>query len=314
VDITAHIPDYLPSDLSWGTISRVTQTAVFGSPSNTNKLYVYRYFYDGNTKLQSSWSVWEMSPYISIRGGEFFDDRLVLAANIEASGSVQSPKLLNLDLRNPNQTGFSHALYMDYLRAGVTGATGGGPPHDRTAITFSGSFPAAAKVLVVGGADAGDWKNREIPSVIDGGNLYVTESLPSGVQVHIGFEYTREFEPSRLDLVTNVATGLSRGTPEPMTNARVQVRRVKAQLREAGHLVAEVKRNGTVVSEKVYTPVRVGEIVGEVSPSPADEFEIDVGGNAKEVSLVFSNSSFLPCGITSLSWESLYHNRSNPRR
>ena len=322
IDITAHIPGYLPMDLSWGVVSRSAKLAVFGSPTYPSKLYVYRYFYDGTAKLQSSWSTWEFDPTVLIKGGHFFDNKLMLAVQIQGQALAGFPPAptdtysnawLELDMDRPNQTGFDYPVHLDAIEELTVGTYNPFLGHqvEPTYLTHS----TLSSVMVVGSTNAGAWKGREIPiksRIV--GSLYLDAELPAGTKVLVGFTYSREYEPTRFDLITNVATGLTRGTPEPTTNSRVQLRRVKVQLKDAGHLKATVKRNGTQVSEKFYTPVRVGDAAGEVTPKSTDEFEIDVGGNAKEVSLVLSNDSFLPCGMTAISWESLYHNRSNPRR
>ena len=322
IDITAHIPGYLPMDLSWGVVSRSAKLAVFGSPTYPSKLYVYRYFYDGDAKLQSSWSTWEFDQTVLIKGGHFFDNKLMLAVQIQGQTVSGFPSVptdtysnawFELDMDRPNQTGFDYPVHLDAIEELTVGTYTPGLGHQvqPTYLTHS----TLSSMMVVGSTNAGEWKGREIPiksRIV--GLLYLDAELPAGTKVLVGFTYSREYEPTRFDLVTNVATGLSRGTPEPTTNSRVQLRRVKVQLKDAGHLKATVKRNGTQVSEKVYTPVRVGDAAGEVTPKSTDEFEIDIGGNAKEVSLVLSNDSFLPCGMTAISWEALYHNRSNPRR
>jgi hypothetical protein len=323
VDITAHIPGYLPKDISWSVISRSSKIAVFGSPTNPSNLYVYRYFYDGTNKLQSSWSTWEFDPTLKIQGGHFFDNKLMLLTQLQGASFGSFPAftptvtynnlIMEIDIDNPNQTGFDYPVLMDAINEVTVGVYTAAAGHACTPTYLTD--PSLSSLKVVGSTNAGAWKGREIPiQAILAGVVYLAVELPAGSKVLIGFQYTREYEPTQFDLVTNIQTGLSRGTPEPVTNSRVQVRRVKVQLKNAGHLKATVTRNGTQVSEKIYTPVRVGDVAGEITPAASSEFEIDIGGNAKEVTLVLSNSSFLPCNLTGLSWEALYHNRSNPRR
>lgn len=64
-DITAHVPDYLPRDIKTLTGS-TSDTVMFAfSPREPKTVFVYKYHWNGEEKVQSSWSRWDFSNEIS---------------------------------------------------------------------------------------------------------------------------------------------------------------------------------------------------------------------------------------------------------
>lgn len=55
-DVTKHVVDYLPNDVLQIATDTQTGTVYVLSTGAQNKLFVYRTFFDGNEKIQSSWS------------------------------------------------------------------------------------------------------------------------------------------------------------------------------------------------------------------------------------------------------------------
>lgn len=141
-----------------------------------------------------------------------------------------------------------------------------------------------------------------------GTDLFIDGEIPQGTEVHVGRVYSRIYEPSKF--VLRSPSRDNRSTPQPVTNARVQVRRVRAELGRTGYLRAEINRDGTKFSEKVFTPAVVGGPVGFVTPVDSDSFEFSVGANADGLSIQLINDTHLPSELLSLSYEALYHNRS----
>lgn len=57
-DITAHVPRYLPSNIIKLAASSAKDFIFALSEDEPNNIYVYKYFWQGETKVQSSWSKW----------------------------------------------------------------------------------------------------------------------------------------------------------------------------------------------------------------------------------------------------------------
>ncbi|MGD9727132.1 MAG: hypothetical protein AB7V39_12175 [Nitrospiraceae bacterium] len=57
-DITAHIPKYIPKDVSKLAVTTNEDLLCTISPNAPNEVYAYKYYWRGNEKLQSAWSRW----------------------------------------------------------------------------------------------------------------------------------------------------------------------------------------------------------------------------------------------------------------
>lgn len=313
VDITAHIPGYLPGDFTWTAASRSRSLVVFGSASNRNKLYVYRYFYDSGDKLQSSWSEWEFNSGIRIHGGDFFGDDLILFADVDTNaGAVTTRMMLNLSFTPTAQTGFEDPLYLDVLETVTVGPGAYDPNTNLTQVTLPYAIALSdGYIAVVGDGDPSRFGRLQTVSPV-GTTLYLTGEIPQNTEIHVGRTYERLYEPSKF--VLRSPSRDNRSTPQPVTNARVQVRRVRAELGRTGYLRAEVRRDGVKFSERVFTSAVVGGPVGFSPPVDFSSFEFGVGSNAEGVSISLINDTYHPSEILSLSYEALYHNRSRRTR
>lgn len=311
IDITAHIPGYLPGDFTWAAASRAKSLVIFGSASNRNKLYAYRYFYDSGDKIQSSWSEWELNEDIAIHGGDFFGDELILFADVDTDENLTTTRMmLNLDFNPTPPTGFSDPIYLDVMETVTVGAGAYSSAFNYTTVTIPYDIDLTDGYVAVLGDGAGVRFGEVLPGAGATSTLllYLAGEVPQGTEVHLGRTYDRVYEPSKF--VLRSPSRDNRSTPQPVTNARVQVRRVRAELGRTGYLRAEISRDGTKFSEKVFTPAVVGGPAGFIPPVDSGTFEFSVGANAEGLSIQLINDTFLPSELLSISYEALYHNRS----
>lgn len=77
VDVTQHIPSYLPGRCRFSAASSVAGTAFFNPTGDPTTLRVHEYYWDGDEKLQQAWSTWEF-PYI-VQQAYFVRDSVFLA-------------------------------------------------------------------------------------------------------------------------------------------------------------------------------------------------------------------------------------------
>ena len=76
-----------------------------------NTINIYKYFWDANKKVQSSWSTWSLKD-CQILSAEAYDSYLYVVVNENTN-----TKLLRIDLRNPDFTGLTHNIHMDFRTA-----------------------------------------------------------------------------------------------------------------------------------------------------------------------------------------------------
>lgn len=78
-EITVQVPKYIPTGVVQLAVSTYEDFLVAVSETERNVLYVYKWFLDGKTKVQSAWSKWIFNgDDLEIIGTEFIDQDLIL--------------------------------------------------------------------------------------------------------------------------------------------------------------------------------------------------------------------------------------------
>ena len=85
-EVTASIPRFIPKNLV-NLISSVSEEAIIAiSKEQPKRLYIYKFFFEDDTKLQSAWSYWEAKGSKSILGAAIIDSDMY--AVVEYSDGV----------------------------------------------------------------------------------------------------------------------------------------------------------------------------------------------------------------------------------
>ena len=75
-NITAHTPTYLPKDVFKIAASTNEDIVICLSSDTQNKAYVYKYFWSGDQKVQSSWSTWTFDAGDEILNVDIIEDTI----------------------------------------------------------------------------------------------------------------------------------------------------------------------------------------------------------------------------------------------
>lgn len=171
-NVTGHVPSYIPPNVIRLAASSNEDTLLVLSEDDRETLYVYRFYWDGNKKAQSSWSKWTFGD--SILDMAFIQSTLYLLINREDGLYLET---MNLE---PYQTdtGLTFKIHLD-RRVDVTGVYSSGTdlttftlPFDESGdvqIVTSGGFasnPGVALNITRTGADTftavGDWTESTV--------------------------------------------------------------------------------------------------------------------------------------------------------
>lgn len=98
VDVTEHIPDYLPQDLKRLTYHQGTSSLYMMSDMEPNRIYVYRWLIQDNKRAQASWSYWEFDEGFAGISDFFVVDNWLYVVR-EATSSTDY-RLGRIDLEN----------------------------------------------------------------------------------------------------------------------------------------------------------------------------------------------------------------------
>lgn len=300
-DVTSHVPRYIRGGVFKLSASTNEDILVALSNQTRNTIYVYKYFYSGQEKVQSSWSKWVLDEGAVILNCEFIETTLWLV--VKRSDGVF---LERLDIETGvNDAGLPMVVHLDRR---LTETKVQSLSFDGTYTTFSLPYvlpdPQALKIVSrPGNADIAPGK--VIPYTVTGGVYRVRANL---THFYAGIDYEHRYTLSPL-LVREDAAG---GGRVANTEGRIQLRRALINYADTGYFRVEV----TPFRRDLYRYVFTGRVVGSArnligSPSvETGSFPFPIMANNMQVKIEFVNDSHLPSRLLNLDWEALYSVRT----
>lgn len=295
--ITEHVPRLLPKDITKATVCHNNDLVLFLSPTTPNILYAYKYYWNGQEKLQSSWSRWEIQAGSEILDVDYIDSKVYL---IVRRGTEISLEYIKVSLEAPvAPEPFSICLDRKVLvlkgtHTFLNGYTTVAPGYSLTSGTYwavvtTGQARKAGTVVPVDatGKILGDFRDCDI---------YVGQAYT--------FLYTFSTILARL--------GGGQEGARADTIATLQLRYMHLNFADAGYFKVSVVGTG----RDPYTYLFKGRVLGLDSARIGDvgidsgSFKFAVLGKNTEQSITISSDSPLPCSFLSADWEGFYAKRS----
>ena len=319
-DVTSSIPRYIPNELCT-LISAVAEDAVVmisGKTNHTKRIYLYKFFFEQDTKLQSAWSYWEVSGAKTILGGAVQGSDLYLI--IEYSDGVYLEKV---SLR-PEQvdTGTEIEILLDRKttesEAGVsTTLNNAGALGVETVITLPYPIASGAEMIVVGRFEAGNTLLRHGQVIEPLSQTSNTITVLGDLKTQVGGKTPRFFIGERYTMTYEFSTPYIKEQPQGggvalAAGPKLQMRTWTVIFDESSAFELKV----TPASRDTNTYPYNGVIVGEAPPLIGDpsvltgSFRVPVMTSNIDTKIVLSSTSPLPCRFQSAEWEGFYHTRA----
>lgn len=307
-DITSHVPAYVPNGL-FKLAASSNQDVLFAlSNEQPNRAYVYKYFWAGNEKLQSSWSHFEFDEDCTVLNVDIIDNEAYFVMQYPDGVYLQR---MRLEARYVDP----YADFEYRLDRKITN-------HDCT-ITYD---------------SAADETTYTLPYDIHGEIQVVTRhfnpstessTLPNGVYlkktatgtdtvtvsgdhrttpVYLGIEYGFRYVFSRQYLKENTPSG----GRVIVSQGRLQLRNWAITHDSTGYYKVTVVPDGGDTYEYKMTGRMVGSLtakIGEISLVNGT-FTFPVNSKADRVIITITNDTVLPNRLLSAEWEGFYHSRS----
>lgn len=307
-DVTKHVPRYIPSDVYKLAASPTNDVVLALSRTDRSRVWVYKYYWQGNQKMQSSWSYWDLRPDAKIRNVDFIGDDAYFVVQypdgtyIEtmsvSEGAIEGdePFVTRLD-RLVDETQVT-MVYDSNL--------------ERTTVTLPYQPSTGIKAVIRPGSVSPAYKQLNVYTDADGfgttGDIIIQGDI-TGEKFYVGEAYTFEYKFSKPMLKS---PGPSGGNAAVLAG-RLQVNRWLVSYAKTGYFRALVDTaNGSS-----YTYTFTGKILGTSSAviNESDlsdgDFGFRVNTNAKKVGVTIINDSFLPSYITAAEWEGRYERKTS---
>lgn len=302
MDVTGHVPKYLPSNIFKITSATNEDILVALSSDDPSALYVYKYFWANNDKLQSSWSKWTFGSDTTILNVDFIGSEMYLVVN-RADGAYFEKVGVSVGDIGPDEPYTVHLDRKVQLDADDLTYSSG---YTTINLTSLGYTPSTGEYVVVV-KDHPTLKAGEIYDVIWDGSTAKVQGNITGATIAFGRKYLFKYE---LSTVT-VRTAQQGGGQKSDTEGRLQLRKITFNYADAGYFKATV----TPIGRDTYTYVFSGKVLGEAAvvgrySISSGRFQIPIISRNIGTSIVLENDSPLPSSFLSADWEGFYVKRS----
>lgn len=304
-NVTAHCPSYIPAGVYCMTGSPEQSTLAFLTTGEPGTIYIYRYYWAMNEKLQSSWSRWTLAGG-DIREAAFFENDLLLL--IERNGSIFLEKI-EMDPAAFDE-GFGFKVALDQrVHSDDLPAPSYDPETDRTTYTLPYLVPAGVtmKAVVAPGG-----------SGVVGAEATIT-SLGTGSQVVLrGDTRTRKLffgHPYRSDYTFSPffpRQPQSNGGTISRQDGRLQVLQQTVNYDKAAYFRVVVETDGRAPVSYPFAGIVLGEPqakVGEIVTS-SGRFTFPVLSRNDRVRVTIVNDTWLPSNFIAASWKGVWNPKS----
>ena len=289
VEITAHVPQYIPSGVMDMAGSTTENCICVVSESDNKSMYVYKYYWEGAQKILASWSKFTF-PF-SVVGFEFVESDLYIVA-------TKSNKTELLVMPMEEKLIDSGALFNTYLdlRQSATIANG--------AITLSFT-PESDDVIQVYTRESGSTKaGALIPSTVNGTTVTVDASH-NNTPVWVGVKYTMSYTFSE-QMFKQRANQRS----SPSGYQRHFLKGGTLFFDDTASFKVEVTPKARQTYNNVFSSNIVGSTVVGTLPIESGSFSFPIMSSAKDTTIKLINDSALPGNFQSAEFESFIHARS----
>ena len=288
-EVSEHIPTYIPKDVFMFVGSSTEDALAMVSQNEKGSIFVYRFFFNGQKKLLSSWFKFTLDG--EIRGISFSKSDLfiVLTKNSETH-------LLSMPFdAGLTDNGSNHNTYLD-MRRYVSVASGA------TTIDLSSFYTPGDNTVKVYTTDG-----ALVPSTNSGATVTLTNGALSSTQatnVWVGIPYTMTYTFSKQ--LFKQAAGQ---TKTPSAGGSMMLKNCSVFYNNTAHFDVKV----TPLHRDTYTNTFNPNIVDSTNIAlQLDDgfFRVPVFSNSEDTTITIENSSALPSNFQSAEFEVNAHQRS----
>lgn len=317
LDITAHVPKYIPKNITQMATSSNDDILVCISSETPNKMYVYKWFSDGRQKLQSSWSTWELPSNANILDLKIIESELYLVVSYTGSGALSGTSVERIDLQYLDDTNLSYCVRLD-RKTPVVGVYDSTANETTWTLPYTPDSNSTVKIIRSGtwgnyGNSGDSVKGTDIPVASVTGNQVKASgqhnfggtSTDAENTVLIGVSYPMTYEFSHQYI-------REKDGSQSIQSGRLQMRTMRVNFENTGFFKIDVTPEHRQTYSYEYTGVtlnQAGSVIGSVILNDGT-FRFPLQAKNDRLKIEIKTDSFLPCAFQSAEWEAFYNIRS----
>ena len=300
-DITSHVPSYIPNGIHKILSSTTENILLVLTEGAENAIYVYKYLFNEETRVQASWSMWTFGADTKILGGGFIGATLYLVTQ-RGSGVFLEKMLFTY-----NTVDFSQEPYRVFLdRKTIATAGAYDSVYDTTTVNLQAPYVDALPNAVYGLVTPDGLFMKFSPSDITNGSVKLPGNW-SGKQMVIGelFKFKAVF--SELMLKTTD----ERGTKAD-TEGRLQLKNMWLQYVESGYfkVIVEQRDKANYSYEMTARILGSGGNTFGSMPVETGQFKFPIQGVSTNVKVSVESEYPTPVALIGAGWEANYYRRT----
>jgi len=304
-DITGHVPKYVAGKAFDMASSPNEDLLTVIGENEQDAIYNYKFFWEGNEKLQSAWSKWKFNG-ARLLGADFIGTELYLLM-VRNGNLVLESMSVETGLADPNSEYLTH---LDQKAPESDCSSAYNSTDNETTITLPYNVPVDEEVQVVtrAAADGSTTPGRLLKVVSrPGTSQVVVKGDASSTLFYVGTPYLMRYQFSQPVIREDSGNGST-----VVGTGRLNVRFWTVHFDNTGYFELHVSPFYRGTSVYPYTGRVLGQkdnVIGAASIS-SGTFRAPVMAKNDEVTIELQSESFLPCFFQSVDWEALYFLRS----
>jgi hypothetical protein len=300
-DVTAHVPKYIPGGISKMAAATNEDVLVALSDTEQSSVFVYKYYWVNDQKLQSSWSKFQLETGCKVIAAEFIESTLYLVVQRVDGHHLEKMSFEpgQVDEDSSYVTLLDRRLDETQVSAVYNAGT------NRTTFTLPYSITGTMQVATRAG-NAGIPEGVNVTTISQTGTTIVVAGDLTTTLLYIGQKYTMRARLSE-PVLREEARG---GGQSVITSGRLQVRRFLVNYSNSGYFRSEVTPTARLLSTKVMNALTPGVNGLGVVNLRSGTFPFTVFARSNEFVAELVNDSFLPCFFTGAEWEAHFTSRS----
>ena len=295
-EITIQVPRYVPANIVKMSSSTTEDLMAVLSSGNRNKLFMYKWYYSGDEKLQSAWGEWTFPAGYTILSAEFLEQDLYIV--YKSNSGVHIDKMVVED--GEGLDGAPDDILLDRKSVNTACTVSYDAATDLTTVTPPYTEAATWQVVQSDGT---------IPTITSqtSSSILVSGDLSSST-FSVGVPYTFEYEYSH----QYVRSG-DRGSETPIQDGRLQLRYFSLLYINTAQFTVEVTPTNRDTRSYVFS----GRILGSSSnvldavSYATGEFRFPIFSKNDQVKIVVKNDTPFNSAFSSTDWEGMYQQKAN---
>ena len=307
-DVTAPIPEYVPNDVKFIAGSNRAGAVVVQSGAAQNVLYLYKYFWAIDKKVQTSWSKWILPDATKVHWGAFSGTFLYLLVE-RATGTGTSSVFLERVRFDEDvfDTQNNYNILLDRRTSSVT--TSYDAVNDRTTIVLPYSTTApVVEVIGSGGPEAVSGYRHTVTKLANNELAIPGNMTAQTLTVGIPYTFLFEFSP--------VYVRQAKGQGEIVVlDGRLQVRYISLEYHDTAYFQTTLELPG----RNPFVGTFSGRVMGGLLSSLGSQsfasgvYRIPVMSKNTDVKLTLTNDTPFPSAFGSAEWQGEYVMKSRKR-